>query len=261
MNQSWVDQAFIINRDGKQSRTSVLDWPAPPEDIGTTRLVGHMYDSSVVWQCTVAFIRPYVFSVLPSGSVPIGDSKENLGNTTNSISFIQSTVVQIRSSLTLLPVQTLPFPFASRPPSSADVSNPSSATPANAVIRLLTPSPIDKSPLFLVTTPTDRTAAATDGSSIWQFRMKSWAAQIDELVQKGLYSDALLLLDIIDPVLLADKVKLITRGCSCWLLRPTNRSNEKLIFGPSMLWQNFVQANLMMLLIPLSILISIRRKW
>lgn len=156
-----------------------------------------------------------MFSVLPSGSVPIGDSKENLGNTTNSVSFIQSTVVQIRSSLTLLPVQTLPFPFASRPPSSADVSNPSSATPANAVIRLLTPSPIDKSPLFLVTTPTDRTAAATDGSSIWQFRMKSWAAQIDELVQKGLYSDALLLLDIIDPVLLADKVNLITRGRSC----------------------------------------------
>jgi hypothetical protein len=57
-----------------------------------------------------------------------------------------------------------------------------------------------------VSTPSDRTAAAAEGSSIWHFRMRSWEDQIDELVQRGLYSDALSLLDTLDADLLPDKV-------------------------------------------------------
>jgi hypothetical protein len=57
-----------------------------------------------------------------------------------------------------------------------------------------------------VTTPTDKAAAAAEGSTIWQFKMKSWDAQIDELVVAGQYSDALALLDTIDTIALPDKV-------------------------------------------------------
>ena len=57
-----------------------------------------------------------------------------------------------------------------------------------------------------MTTPTDRTAAAAEGSFIWQFSMKPWSEQIDELVLAGKYSDALALLDTIDEALLPDKV-------------------------------------------------------
>lgn len=70
----------------------------------------------------------------------------------------------------------------------------------------MTSVPSAKSPLFLVTTPTDRTAATAEGSTIWQFNMKPWAEQIDELVQEGQYADALALLDTIDEAVLPDKV-------------------------------------------------------
>lgn len=154
----------------------------------------------------LAFVKPYVFSVLPSGSVPTNSSKDNVGNSQSAPTFIQSSVVQIRSSLSLLPVQTLPFPFPNRSSSSTPVSD-QPPPPANSTIRLLTPSPDAKSPLFLITTPTDRANATAEGSSIWQFRMKPWGEQVDELVRDGLYSDALSLLETIDNAWLPDKVR------------------------------------------------------
>jgi hypothetical protein len=44
-----------------------------------------------------------------------------------------------------------------------------------------------------------------EGSSIWQFDMRSWADQVDELVLCGFYADALQL-DVIDDDVLPDKV-------------------------------------------------------
>lgn len=60
----------------------------------------------------------------------------------------------------------------------------------------------------MITTPVDRTAAAAEGSSIWQFGMRPWAEQIDELVENGYYADALSLLDVIDESALLDKVRI-----------------------------------------------------
>ena len=154
-----------------------------------------------------AFVRPYIFSVLPSGSVPTSDTKESAGNIASPPYFIQTSVVQIRSSLSRLPVQTLPFPFSGALSSSSlHTVSPSSV---NSTIRLLTPSPSAKSPLFLITTPSDRTQAVAEGSTIWQFRMKPWSEQVDELVRDELYSDALALLETIDEALLLDKVRII----------------------------------------------------
>ena len=58
----------------------------------------------------------------------------------------------------------------------------------------------------MMTTPIDKTAALTEGSSIWCFSMRPWPEQIDELVNAGQYSDALALLDNVDGASLPDKV-------------------------------------------------------
>ena len=59
----------------------------------------------------------------------------------------------------------------------------------------------------MMTTPTDKTAASVEGSSIWCFSMRPWPEQIDELVTAGQYSDALALLETVDDTLLPDKVR------------------------------------------------------
>ncbi|KAK0193482.1 vacuolar sorting protein 39 domain 1-domain-containing protein [Armillaria mellea] len=142
------------------------------------------------------FVKPYIFSVLPAGTVPAPESTSDQHQNPN---FYPTTVLQIRSSLTLRPTQTISYPFI--PP----VTPPTGTTPQNASVRLLTASPVSKSPLYLVTTPTDRSAAAAEGSAIWQFSMKPWSEQIDELILSCQYSDALTLVDTIDPKILPDK--------------------------------------------------------
>ncbi|OJT15140.1 Vam6/Vps39-like protein [Trametes pubescens] len=170
------NNGYIIGSDGKPCRSENIDWPATPEEI--------------------AILKPYVFAVLPAGSVPTSQV-EGLPATTPP-TFVPSPVVEIRSSLSLSPVQTIPFPPASTCASAQ-------TTTATYTVRLLTPSPSSKSPLFVVSTPTDRTAAANVGSSIWRFRMKPWIQQIDELVEAGSYKEALALLDSLDVALVADK--------------------------------------------------------
>ena len=146
----------------------------------------------------LGFVKPYIFSILPAGSVPKapgGDAGSGPGHPT----FYSSPVLQIHSSISLQLSQSLPLPF-----NSPQFTSP--PAPINYTLRLLTPSPSAKSPLFLVSTPTDRATAASEGSSIWCFRMKPWGEQVDELIDAGNYAGALALLDIIDVALLPDKV-------------------------------------------------------
>ncbi|KAF8071649.1 hypothetical protein FPV67DRAFT_1746459, partial [Lyophyllum atratum] len=180
-------EGIMVGVDAKVSRPATIEWPAPPEEL--------------------AFVKPYIFSVLPPGSVPAQVTESSSAGLSGQppANVIPTTVVQIRSSLSLNTTQNIPFPF------NASASSPSltgtSAPPANATVRLLTPSPSGKSPLFLVTTPTDRTAATTEGSTIWRVNMRPWAEQIDELVREGRYADALALLDTIDEAVLPYKDK------------------------------------------------------
>ncbi|KAI0768086.1 hypothetical protein BD413DRAFT_605556 [Trametes elegans] len=168
------NNGFIVGSDGKPTRTESIDWPAPPEEI--------------------ALVKPYIFAVLPPGSVPTSQV-EGLPTASPS-TFIASPVVEIRSSISLSPVQTIPFPPTPLTPHAATATH---------TVRLLTPSPSHKSPLFVISTPSDRTAAASAGSAIWRFRIKPWNQQIDELVEAGAYTDALALLDSLDAALVADK--------------------------------------------------------
>ncbi|TFK35543.1 hypothetical protein BDQ12DRAFT_634973 [Crucibulum laeve] len=183
------NEGLFIGPDTKPARPSNIEWPVPPDEI--------------------AFVKPYIFSVLPAGTVPAHPIDACIPSASQPApSFIPTTVVQIRSSISLQTSQIIPFPFDTPDSGSRPVS-PTSIL--NASVRLLTASPSAKSPLFLVTTPIDRTAAAVEGSSIWEFTMKSWVEQIDELVVMGQYADALALLDTIEEAVLPDKEQRRTR--------------------------------------------------
>ena len=123
--------------------------------------------------------------------------------------------VQVRSSLSLSGVQLLLHPFldhlVEETASVAPIStSPSPITPIAAPqavnMRLLTASPGAKSPAFLMTTPADKSMAAAQGSTIWLLIMQGWELQIDELVDAGKYTEALMLLDTIDQTVLENKV-------------------------------------------------------
>ena len=153
---------------------------------------------------SIAYVRPYIFSVLPSGSVPTS-SVEGGTSIVGTTSFVPTTVLEIRSSISLLPSQTLPVPFKA----------PTAGSPyPSYTARLLTSSPGAKSPLYLLTTVTDRTTATTEGSTLWSFCMKSWNEQVDELVRNGAYADALALLDSLDAAVLPDKVQYTMLACN-----------------------------------------------
>jgi Vam6/Vps39-like protein vacuolar protein sorting-associated protein 39 len=113
-------------------------------------------------------------------------------------SFVSTTVVEIRSSISLLTSQTLAAPF--KAPAAGSVYS-------NYSTRLVTPSPGGKSPLFLLTTSNDRSTATAEGSTLWSFTMKTWGEQVDEMVSDGAYADALALLDSLDVAILPDKVR------------------------------------------------------
>ncbi|PFH51068.1 hypothetical protein AMATHDRAFT_143451 [Amanita thiersii Skay4041] len=178
------NQGIFVGREAKASRLGYVDWPAPPEET--------------------VFIKPYLFSVLPAGTVASSALEGSSPSVNTAQSYIPTTVLQIRSSFTLQPVQTTSYPFSDTNGSHA-LSPIQTNSNQNATIRLLTPSYHIKPHLFIVTTPMDRNAAAAEGSTIWQMSMKSWTEQLDELVMAGQYADALTLLDVIDDVSLPDK--------------------------------------------------------
>ena len=157
-------------------------------------------DPHIVHVCNclslLGLVKPYIFSILPAGSVPKLPGGD-IGTASGQPAFHPFPVLQVHSSVSLLLSQSLPFPF-----------NPTQTTtpPVNHILRFLTPSPSAKSPLFLVSTPSDRATATAEGSSIWCFRMKSWGVQVDELVDAGMYAEALALLNSIDSAVLPDKV-------------------------------------------------------
>lgn len=187
---------MFVGLDGKLTRTAGIDWPAPPEDVGM--LCSFPLDCCMVLtRFHVAFVKPYIFSILPAGSVP-GSVQENGSVVPGSTSFVSTSVIDIRSSISLATSQILAIPFKS--------ATPNILVP-NFAGRLLTPSPSSKSPLYVITTPTDRAASTAEGSTIWSFTMKSWGEQIDELVQEASYANALALLDSLDAAILPDKVR------------------------------------------------------
>lgn len=164
---------IFLGADGRPTRREGVEWSATPQEL--------------------AFAKPYVFAVLPSGSVP------SLKN--SSLSNAHHPVLQIRSVGTLFAVQTLCFP----PAAASGAPKPASSASSPPQVRLLTPSSGNKPPVYVVVTPTDRTTLEREGSTVWQLEMHGWGQQINELVEQGEFEEALGLLDSVDNVILEDK--------------------------------------------------------
>lgn len=190
-----IDQGLVVRADGKLARPDAIDWPGPPDEIGETT----NYYKPYSFLPSAAYMSPYVFSLLPPGTVPVPEDGNSSSSTLpmSQQSMIPAPVVQILSSITKLPVQTLPYPFPQ--------PNPNLPANVSCTLRLLTMTSA-RAHLLLVSTPLDRAHATAEGSCVWQFQMKSWGEQIDDLVQKESYSDALALLDVLDSNQLPDKV-------------------------------------------------------
>ena len=183
--ESIVAQGFFVGPDSKVARPATVEWPAPPEDV--------------------AVLKPYIFSVLPAGTVAISQDDPTPATAGAAPSLYPTSTLQIRSSLSLGVSQTIPFPFTAQESLTVPVGTALPPIP-NSTLRLLTPSST-KPQLFLISTPADKATAAAEGSSVWQFTMKPWSDQIDELVVHGKYSDALDLLNSLDDSMLADRVR------------------------------------------------------
>jgi hypothetical protein len=104
----------------------------------------------------------------------------------------------VRSTLSLAISQTVEYPFAALKSSKATAAT-------QYTLRLLTPAPFGKSPLFLVSSPNDRNTLAAEGTALWMFSMREWSAQIDELITECKYSEALALLDSLEEGVLVEK--------------------------------------------------------
>ena len=104
---------------------------------------------------------------------------------------VQVPTLNFQSSLTLQPVQTITLPVESQSPYT---------------LRLLSTPTGYKAPVFVLSTPTERAAATSQGSSLWVVGMRPWSEQINELVDEEHYSDALTLLDSLDAAALPDQV-------------------------------------------------------
>jgi Vam6/Vps39-like protein vacuolar protein sorting-associated protein 39 len=185
-----IDTGIFFGLDGKQSRPANIEWPGAPDEIGKSSTSYTVF----VADYPQGFVRPYIFSALPPGSTV----------TSSTASSTSPASIHIRSSISSSDTQSqlIQFPFA---PSHVR------AAPEQYIIRVLASAQQAKSPLLLVTTPTDRTAATTEGSSIWRFDMKPWGEQIDELVAVRAYSDALALVNSLDEAMLPDKVRLFVQ--------------------------------------------------
>ena len=152
-------------------RPATIEFPVHPEEISLSSSFTCLVSSSLILYSILAFVKPYIFSVLPAGTVPtpstVTDSPSSNSGQAQPL-FNTTAVVQIRSSLSLQVAQTLPFPFD---PSEVNATQ-------NALVRLMTLSPSAKAPLFVMTTPMDKVASANEGSSIWQFTIRPWLKQI-----------------------------------------------------------------------------------
>ncbi|KAF8604609.1 hypothetical protein BDV93DRAFT_537690 [Ceratobasidium sp. AG-I] len=179
--------------DGQTTRPLGVDWPTSPEET--------------------VYTKPYIISSFPPNTLPSTSeidhsvSSTTLATLTQQTPTIPNSALQIRSSLSLQPVQTLRFPFIKDPPR---VASPPPTTakggaakapgpPPPHTLRLLTTTPGTgpSAPTFVLSTPTDRAALASEGSTLWALVLRPWGAQVDELVHAGKYADALALLGVV----------------------------------------------------------------
>ncbi|KLO10830.1 hypothetical protein SCHPADRAFT_906559 [Schizopora paradoxa] len=167
------NSGLLLGADGKAKQTGIV-WHGPPEDL--------------------AFVKPYVISILPAGTVPATSIPDASPLITGPNGLVTVPALHIHSSISCQPVQSMVLPIEQRPGVSGGYT-----------IRFLTPSLGSKSPVYVVTSRTDRASVTAEGQTVWVLQMRSWSEQLDELVERESYEDALALLETIDAATLPDK--------------------------------------------------------
>lgn len=161
---------ILLSADGKPTRQEGIEWPITP-------------DSTI-------FVHPYIISVLPAvAAASTFTSKLTFGALSSAAETSQPNV-QVLSSKTLAQVQLLRLPET-----------------GVRMVSLPTLSSGAKPPIYICSSPTDRAALETEGTTVWKLEMERWDTQVNELVRKGEFEEAIALLDSIDQVFLEDKEK------------------------------------------------------
>lgn len=146
------DLGVFFSSEGRFTRNESLQWPATPD--------------------TLAFGNPYIYSVLPAAA--------NSGST--STQPLPSVRIHLAPTLSLRSTATFPAP--SNGSLTVSAVNVSSTTKTQG-------SSTGTPKVLLVTTPTDKTLANSEGSTIWEMRAGDVGNEVDELVKEGRVADAI----------------------------------------------------------------------
>ncbi|KAK4684616.1 Vam6/Vps39-like protein vacuolar protein sorting-associated protein 39, partial [Tremellales sp. Uapishka_1] len=152
------DLGVFYSTEGNYTRPESLQWPGPPDAL--------------------AFSNPYIYSVVTtaaSSSTAVGSSAT-----------VPISAVQIHLAPTLTLRQTIPIP------------SPSAGTwTVRGFTNTSSLSSLANTRMLFVSTPTDKTLALNEGSSIWALRVSEVGDQIDELVKEGRVTDAIGLVEAV----------------------------------------------------------------
>ncbi|KAK8861657.1 hypothetical protein IAR55_002480 [Kwoniella newhampshirensis] len=152
------EMGVFYSSEGNYTRSESLQWPGPPDAL--------------------AFANPYIYSIVPV--VPTTSA--------SAASTIPVPTLQIHLAPTLTLRQTLALPAPSTGGLTVNsLVATSSANPQSTPAANMSAS----TKLLFVSTPTDKTAAALEGSTIWGVRAGDIGDEVDELVRQGRVGDAI----------------------------------------------------------------------
>jgi hypothetical protein len=197
--------AVFFDATGTPSRSRTLGTPVPLEDVEST--------------------LPFLVSLLPSSHG--GSSLLPHGSANASLPAHPAIQIRSASSLTLLQTLSLPtlVPGSTTGPLHTHTLHhlTASSTPSSQ-------SSDTRPPLFVVSTPTERSGlAAEGGSKIWWIPFRPVGETIDELVLAGSYGEALALAQTSDARQLPDREPRLTllRALNALALFRSPRAKDK----------------------------------
>ncbi|WVF65869.1 hypothetical protein IAT40_000606 [Kwoniella sp. CBS 6097] len=158
------DLGVFLSSEGNYTRTTSLQWPGSPDAL--------------------AFSNPYIYSI-----VPVVPTSSTAGSSTVPVPTVQ---IHLAPTLALRQALTIPSPSAGGL-TVISLSMTSSALPSNIPAANMASS----TKLLLVSNPTDKHLAQSEGSSIWALRSGDIGAQVDDLVREGRLGDAIGLVEAV----------------------------------------------------------------
>jgi hypothetical protein len=149
-----------------------------------------------------AFSNPYIYSVVPLAPAPGASNPA-----------APTSAIQIHLAPTLSLRQTLPIPA---PPAgglsfSALVSLTTATGPTSPAAAMAS-----SAKMLLVSTPTDKTLVASEGSTVWGLEAGDVGEQVDELIREGRVGDAIGLVESVGEAGLSPVCPTVPLASSGW---------------------------------------------